>query len=122
MAGLWVALRRGARVGIATSVPVVAGVLLIWLLPPLLFGYPLALLPLLLTGPLAVVGMSWRRGLWTAFVAGLVSSAVATASLAFGSRVLGTWVWSLVTQASMSPMPEWTPLVSVLPATWLSWA
>src|SRR5438270_3359545 len=122
MTARWFAVRRGARVGLATSLPVAAGVLLIWLMPTLLLGYPLVLLPLLLTGPLAVVGLSWRRALSAAFVAGVVSSVLTVTSLAIGYRVLGTWVWSLVTQASMPPMPEWTPHLTPLPTTVLTWA
>src|SRR5688572_10217513 len=46
MTGRWTWLRRGARVGVVTSAPLAAGVLLVWLIPTLLFGYPLVLLPL----------------------------------------------------------------------------
>src|SRR2546430_2558052 len=94
-------LQRGVRVGVATSAPLTAGVVLIWLLPPLLFGYPLVLLPLLLAGPMAISGLSGRRALRSALVAGVVSSLCATASLVFGAHILGTSLWMLNTQASL---------------------
>ncbi len=121
MTGRWTWLRRGARVGVATSAPVAAGVLLIWLVPALMFGYPLALLPLLLAAPLAIAGLNGRRAIAAAFVAGLISSALGTATLWFGCKVLGSWMWGLVTQATMSPMPTWTPRVMLLPTTMVSW-
>ena len=58
-----------------------AGVLLVQLMPALKFGYPLVLLSLLLAGPLAVSGSKPRRALSTALLAGWVSSITATASL-----------------------------------------
>jgi diguanylate cyclase (GGDEF)-like protein len=97
-------------------------VLLIWLVPTMLLGYPLVLLPLLLAGPLAVVGMSARRALAAAVVAGLISSVLATTYLVAGKLLFGTGVWGLVTQASMTPMPTWTPRVALLPTTLVTWA
>src|SRR4051794_25511999 len=122
MTGRWVWLQRGLRVGVATVAPLAAGVLLIWLVPTLLFGYPLVLLPLLLAGPLAVVGLSVRRALGSAVVAGVVSAVLGTAMLVFGSQTLGAWMWGLVIQASLSPMPAWTPHITVLPTSLLTWA
>jgi diguanylate cyclase (GGDEF)-like protein len=118
----WFWARRGLRIGLATSAPVLAGVLLIWLVPALIFGYPLVLLPLLLAGPLSVPGASVRRALSTAALAGWVSAIVATASLAFGANVLGTTAWGLTTQASMAPVPTWLPRVDVLPTAIVTWA
>src|SRR5579859_1880867 len=106
MADYRATITRGLRVGLATSVQVPAGVLLVWLVPALVFGHPLVLLPLLLAGPLAARGMPLRRALLTALVAGVVSTGLAVASLAFGSVVLGASHWALTTQASMAPVPE----------------
>jgi hypothetical protein len=55
----------GLRVGLGTSVQVALGVLLLWLVPALSFGYPLVLLPLLITGPLASRKVPLQRGLLT---------------------------------------------------------
>src|SRR5437016_2165749 len=93
-------LLQGVRVGLATSAAVPVGVLIIWLMPSLLLGYPLFLLPLLLAGPLAVAGPA-RRSLSVAALGGVVSSVVAVASLVFGCRVLGVGIWMLNSQASM---------------------
>src|SRR5438128_2927083 len=113
---------RALRVGLATSVQVAVGVVVVWLLPALGFGYALVLLPLLLAGPLASRGMPLRRALPTALGAGLVSASFAAASLAFGSQVLGVAQWRLNTQASLAPMPEWLPRLTFLPTDLFSWA
>jgi diguanylate cyclase (GGDEF)-like protein len=107
-------------VGLAITVPLAVGVVLIRLIPTLLFGYPLTLLPLLLAGPLAIVGLSTRRALGAALVAGLCSSLVVVPLLVFGQRVLGTGVWGLVSQSTMTPMPAWTPQIMLLPTTLVS--
>src|SRR5215213_7899883 len=100
-------LSRGTRVGFATATPVAVGVLLLWLVPTLMLGYALVLLPLLLAGPLAVISLSGRRALASALLAGIVSTLLGTAALVFGAKVLGSGLWGLVNQASMSPMPTW---------------
>src|SRR5688572_12234094 len=116
-------LLDAARVGIATGLPVLACVLLIWLVPALRFGYPLALLPLLLAGPLAAMRLAKRReALGAAAIAGTLSGAIGTASLAFGQKVLGNSLLGLTSAASMPPMPEAVPQLSVLPTTLLTWA
>jgi diguanylate cyclase (GGDEF)-like protein len=117
-----VIILRALRVGLATSVPVVVGVPLLWLVPALSFGHPLVLLPLLLAGPVAGIGLPLRRALPTAFVAGFVSAAVAVGSLVFGAQVLGARQWNLTTQFSMPPMPEWLPRLTFLPTDLVSWA
>src|SRR5579859_544454 len=122
MADYRATITRGLRVGLATSVQVPAGVLLLWLVPALMLGYPLVLLPLLLAGPLAARGMPLRRALPTALVAGVVSAGVAAGSLAFGLLVLGGSHWALTTQASMAPVPESLPRLTVLPTDLFTWA
>jgi diguanylate cyclase (GGDEF)-like protein len=104
-------------VGLALTTPLAVGVLLIKLVPTLMLGYPLVLLPLLLAGPLAIVGLSKRRALGAALVAGICSSVTATVILVFAQKVLGTGVWGLVNQSTMSPMPTWTPQITLLPTT-----
>jgi diguanylate cyclase (GGDEF)-like protein len=118
----WFWVRRGVRIGLATSAPVLAGVLLVWLIPALKFGYPLVLLSLLLAGPLALPGAKPRRALSTALLAGWVSAISATVSLAFGTTILGNSTWGLTTQASMTPMPTWLPRVMLLPTSLVTWA
>jgi diguanylate cyclase (GGDEF)-like protein len=118
----WFWVRRGTRIGLATSAPVLAGVLLIWLVPALMLGYPLVLLGLLLPGPLAVPGSPNRRALSTALLAGWIAGIVAAASLSVGYNVLGTGLWALTTQASMTPMPTGLPHVTLLPITLATWA
>src|SRR5437660_6340886 len=113
---------RGLRIGLATSVQVAVGVVLLWLVPALGFGYPLVLLPLLLVGPLAGHGTPLRQAMPMALLAGVVSATLAASSLAFGSVVLGAGQWDLTTQASMAPVPEWLPRVSVLPRDLVTWA
>ncbi len=122
MTGRWTWLRRGARVGVATSAPVAVGVLLIWLVPALMFGYPVVLLSLLLTGPLGIGGLRGRRALGSALTAGLLSGALGVAALVIGQKVLGASLWSLNMQASMPPMPELTPHVTLLPTSLITWA
>jgi diguanylate cyclase (GGDEF)-like protein len=114
----WSWLRGALRIGLATSAPVIAGVILGWLVPALFFGYPLVLLSLLLVGPLAATR---RHPLATALVAGCVSAIVACASMAFGLIVLDTYVWSLNAQLSMTPMPSWIPRATLLPTQLLTW-
>src|SRR5438128_1565908 len=89
----------GVRVGLATSVLVPVGVVSARVLPALVTGYPLVLLPLLLTGPLAVWGRRAGQGLLVALVAGVVSGVVAALSLVFGQQVLGTFNWGLLPAA-----------------------
>jgi len=116
-------LRYGARVGIATGLPVVACVLLIWLVPALRFGYPLGLLPLLLAGPWAALGIQKPlQALAAATVAGAVSGTLATVSLAVGQRMLGISLLGLTSAASMPPMPDTVPQISLLPTTLVTWA
>jgi diguanylate cyclase (GGDEF)-like protein len=113
---------RGLRIGLATSVQVAVGVVLLWLMPALGFGYPLVLLPLLLVGPLAGRGTPLRLAFPIALLSGAVSAMVAASSLAFGSVVLGAGQWDLTTQASMAPVPEWLPRLAVLPLELFTWA
>ena len=70
-------IARGLRIGLATSVQVALGVVLLWLLPALGFGYPLVLLPLLLVGPLAGRGTPLRQALPIALLGGVVSATLA---------------------------------------------
>jgi len=113
---------RGLQIGLATSVQVAVGVVLLWLVPALAFGYPLVLLPLLLVGPLAGHRTPLRQALPMALLAGVVSATLGASSLAFGSVVLGAGRWNLTTQASMAPMPEWLPRLAVLPTDLFTWA
>src|SRR5437870_5761112 len=113
---------RGLRIGLATSVQVALGVVVLWLVPAVGLGYPLVLLPLLLVGPLSGRGTPLRQALPVALVAGVVSATLAAGSLAFGSVVLGAGQWDLSTQASMAPMPEWLPRLALLPTDLFTWA
>ncbi len=115
----WV--EQGARVGLAVSLQAPALVLGVYLVPALQFGYPLVLLPLLLAGPIAQRGLRLAPATGSALLAGVVSGAVTAASLAVGSQVLGSFVWSLTSPASAPPMPP-LPRVALLPASVMTWA
>src|SRR5207302_1796770 len=110
----WVTV--GLRAGLAVSIHVPFAVLLVWARPELLFGYPLVLLPLLLAGPLAVRTLRGASAIAAAFVAGVVSALLATASLAVGSQLLDGQVWALVGPILMPPFPE-LPRVQVVSDT-----
>jgi signal transduction histidine kinase len=97
------AVRGGAIVG-----GLVAGlVLLLTFVPVLARGYPLALLPLLAAGPMAVQASPRRLDAWLlrGFVGGLVAAVVAVAALVFAVNVLGASIWVLTGPASYAPMP-----------------
>jgi diguanylate cyclase (GGDEF)-like protein/PAS domain S-box-containing protein len=112
---------RAVVTGFALSVPVPVAVALVALFPDLKFGYPLVLLPLLAAGPIAVVGCRMPRALLGVVLAGLTSAIVAAGSLAVGSQLLGTSVWTLTSAASAPPMPP-LPRLAVLPMSVMSWA
>ena len=114
-------LLRAAWVGLATSVFVPAGVALTSAIPALQYDYPLALLPLLLTGPLAVREVRGSKSLAAALVAGLVATLVAGVSLALGSQALDDYVWSLINPLSYPPVPP-LPHLALLPESLMTWA
>lgn len=118
MAAPWV--RAGLRSGLLTSVQVPIGVLVVALIPALWSAYPL-LLPLLLTGPLAVRGLRLRSALGAAALAGLVSGTIAAGSLALAWALLGDWYWMMTSAARAPPMPP-LPRIMVLPTGLLTWA
>ena len=113
--------RAGLRIGLLTSIQVPIGVLVISLIPGLWLAYPLLLLPLLLTGPLAMRQRHLRAGLGSAAIAGLVSGTLATVSLALAWWLTGHWFWLMTSAAGAPPMPP-LPRIMVLPTAWLSWA
>lgn len=112
---------HGVRIGLATGLPVPVVVLAAWLIPPLRSGYPLALLPLLLAGPLASGAFSGRSALGSALVAGALSGVIAAMGLAFGSQVLGIFSWGLTSAAAATPMPP-LPRLALLPSWLMTWA
>ena len=118
---LHAALRAGVPAGLAVSLHVPFAVLIVWLHPDLLYGYPLVLLPLLLAGPLATRQQKKPgRALGASALAGLVSAAIAVSSLAVGSQLLGGYFWTLVIPASMPPVPE-LPHLTFFPEWLLTW-
>jgi signal transduction histidine kinase len=97
------AVRNGAIVG-----AVVAGlVVVLALVPPLSRGYPLALIPLLAVGPVAVhhAPRDPLRLLLKGLLAGLVAALLAVAAMVFAVEVMRFSLWSLVGPASYPPMP-----------------
>ncbi len=112
---------RAVVTGLALSVPVPVAVALVALFPDLKFGYPLVLLPLLAAGPIAVRDGRLPRALAAAMLAGLSSAILAAVSLAVGSQLLGTSVWTLTSAASAPPMPP-LPRLAILPVSVMSWA
>ena len=96
-------VRGGAIVG-----GIVAGlVILLALVPALARGYPLALLPLLAAGPVAVQSSPRRLDAWLVrgFISGLVAAVLAVAALVFAVNVLNANFWALTGAASYPPMP-----------------
>ncbi|MGE3269745.1 MAG: hypothetical protein AB7P40_13420, partial [Chloroflexota bacterium] len=67
--------RAGLRAGLLTSLQVPLGILVVTLVPALWVAYPLLVLPLLLTGPLAGRRLRTRPALLAAGVGGIVSGA-----------------------------------------------
>jgi diguanylate cyclase (GGDEF)-like protein len=110
----------GLSIGLAVSLHIPAVVVLAWALPDFQLGYALVLLPLLAAGPLATRSLSGTKALAAALVAGLASAALAVASLACGSQILGGAVWALTYPASMQPMPE-VPHLGILPQWAVTW-
>ncbi len=115
----WV--RAGARVGLLTSLQVPIGIFVVTLVPALWSAYPLLVLPLLLTGPLAVRRPRLQGALGAALLAGLVSGTVAAGSLALAWALLGDWYWMMTSAAGAPPMPP-LPRIMVLPTHLLTWA
>ncbi len=111
---------RAARNGVAVGGVVAVLVLLLAWVPVLARGYPLALLPLLAAGPVAVPRepQPLRRLLAYGFVAGLAAAVVAVAALACAVEVLDARFWALIGPASYPPMPP-LPRPDFLPVvTW----
>lgn len=102
-AGMGGAIRGGAVVGAVVAVLVV----LLALVPALARGYPLALLPLLAAGPVAVQAGPRTVPSWLlrGFLAGLVAAIVAVAALVFAVNILNASFWALTGPASYAPMP-----------------
>src|SRR5688500_1232613 len=115
----WV--RAGVRIGLLTSLQVPVGILLVTLIPALWSAYPLLVLPLLLTGPLAIQRLPLRNALGAAALAGLTSGTIAAGSLALAWALLGDWYWMMTSAAGAPPMPP-LPRIMVLPTNRLTWA
>src|SRR5260370_37786256 len=98
---------RGLQIGLATSVQVAVGVVLLWLVPALGFGYPLVLLPLLLVRPLAGHKTPPRPALPMAQLPGVVPATLAPTPLAFRLVVSGPAQRDLTTLASAAAPPGW---------------
>jgi len=107
---------RAVRNGLLIGTAVAALVLILALIPVLLRGYPLALLPLLAAGPSAASGDARRplTVLVRGFAAGLAAAVPAVAAMVFAVEVLGVSTWALVGAASYPPMPP-LPRPDVLP-------
>lgn len=115
----WV--RAGLRSGLLTSLQVPVGILLVALIPALWSAYPTLVLPLLLTGPLAVHRLRLPNALGAAALAGLISGTIAAGSLALAWALLGDWYWMMTSAAGAPPMPP-LPRIMVLPTDLLTWA
>jgi signal transduction histidine kinase len=113
--------RAGVRSGLATSLHLPVVILAIKALPGLWNAYPLLLLPLLLTGPLAARRLPLRSGIGAAALAGVVSACVATVSFAAALLLFGDWYWGLTSAAGAPPMPP-LPRITLFPTTLLTWA
>src|SRR3954468_7366272 len=100
-------MRQAARNGAMGGALGAALVMLLFCVPVLARGYPLALLPLLAAGPLAVHGGSRRLDLLLlrGFVAGLIAGLIAVAALVVAFEGLGFSTWALTGAASYPPMP-----------------
>lgn len=110
-------MRPAVLAGVQAGVVAAGCVLLFAWLHPLEYGYPLALLPLLAAGPLAVRGetLALPRATLRGAIAGAVAAILAVAAL----LLAGTWWATFTGPASMWPVPT-LPRPAVLP--WLSWA
>ena len=97
------------------------GILAIKALPGLWNVYPLLLLPLLLTGPLAERRLPLRLAIGAAALAGVVAACIATASFATALLLFGDWYWGLTSAAGAPPMPP-LPRIALFPTTLLTWA
>lgn len=91
------------------------------LIPTLWSAYPLLVLPLLLTGPLAIHRLTLRPAIFAAALAGLISGTIAAESLALAWALLGDWWWMMTSAAGAPPMPP-LPRIIVLPTTLMTWA
>ena len=109
-------MRQAARNGAMVGAVVAALVMLLVCMPVLARGYPLALLPLLAAGPLAVRGGSRRLDLLVlrGFVAGLIAAVIAVAALVVAVEGFGFSTWALTGAASYPPMPA-LPRPDLLP-------
>lgn len=96
------------------------GILAVTLIPGFWPIYPLLVLPLLLTGPLAVRNLPLKHALRAAALAGVLSGTLASLCLAVAWQVTGSWYWMLTSAASARPMPA-LPRVSILPPEWMTW-
>ncbi len=105
-------VRNGAIIGALVA----ALVLLLAVVPPLARGYPLALLPLLAAGPVAIQGAGRNplRLLGRGFLGGVAAAMPAVAALVFAVSVLRSPTWSLVGAASYPPMPP-LPRPEIIP-------
>ncbi|MFN8636548.1 MAG: ATP-binding protein [Chloroflexota bacterium] len=114
---VWAALRAG----LITSVHVPVGIAIVKLVPTLWAGYPMLVLPLLLTGPLAAGRLGFRDAWRAAALAGIVSGLVTACSLATALYAFGDWWWGMTSAAGAPPMPP-IPRIMVLPTEYLTWA
>lgn len=113
--------RAGLIAGLITSVHVPVGIIALELAPALWLAYPILVLPLLLTGPLAVGRLKLRRAVLAAAIAGVVSGTITAVSFALAWRLLGDWFWMLTAAAGAPPMPP-LPRIMLLPTDWFTWA
>lgn len=113
-------LRDGTRAGLAACLPIPLGIVAVKLVPSLGMGYPILLLPLLLSGPLAVRRLCLLDAARAALLAGAISGTVAAGSFALALALFGDWFWALTSAAGAPPMPP-LPRITLLPTAWLSW-
>ncbi|MCC7105878.1 MAG: HAMP domain-containing histidine kinase [Chloroflexi bacterium] len=111
--------RQIVSAGLLTGLVVGGVVLAMRIAPALRFAYPLALLPLLATGPLAARGhrSPWRRAI-VGGLGGALGGALVAGELALAVNWLGESRWALLGPATASPMPT-LPRFDLFPAlTW----
>jgi signal transduction histidine kinase len=115
----WV--RNSLWAGLVTSVHAPFCILIAKTVPGIWLAYPLMLLPLLLTGPLAVARLGLREAVRAAVVAGLISGTLVVATLAVAFQIYGDWWLGMTNAAGAPPMPA-LPRITIVPTAYLSWA
>ena len=107
--------------GLATSVHVPVGIAAIELAPAIWLVYPTLLLPLLLSGPLALGRLKLKWAVLATALAGVVSGCITAVSFAVAWKLFGDWFWMLTSAAGAPPMPP-LPRIMIFPGDWFTWA